>query len=585
MDIMDSNAVPASAPIGSPSTCETGPELSRTDKELEISTTCISALSVNKPITRKKRSQSITRRTTSKTLPCGQHTSHVFVRVRPPLLEAGISTDVTIPLCEGLVTDSNLPNTNADVGVKSSDGFVNAMNGPLPIGGFHGVFGMEEKNSGVFHHAFLPRISTVMKGGTSSLFCYGYTGAGKTHTTLGYNDEKGLFQLTGEELLRRIKDANDAKKRKDEDVEESDEKKEGQKDDEEEEYILLVSAVEVYNDKVFDLLGQRASCTLRKNARGQLLVRGATRKHIFTEQEAKENGVEYSIVTETLSAVRVTSSEDLKKVQEMALQYRAVGTSTEHSESSRSHAIFRWDIVNQTLLSAMDDLEAAESIKPAVQTAYDKNRTYILRHKVLDLEKQIKDTSKFIDDMYAKEAKKKLPLGGRLILVDLAGADSDKRIVGECGHTLEQRKESAAINQSLLSLKECIRALAGPQTSSSQVPKRTARSNVPFRNSSLTRFLEEVLTPAPYRESNSVMIVNIGPEADLSKKTVNSLRYGEMFSSNGRTRKVGVGSRSSGARRSSSKSRSSARMSLMETKRKMKEEMKRQETSEEFEPN
>ncbi len=581
---MDSSGVPAthSSQIPSPPNRETGPGVSTKDTEIEESTTGISALSVKKPIDRKKRPQSITRRVAAKTPPCGQHSSHVFVRVRPPLLETRISTDVTIPLCEGLVTESYLPTTNVKIGVNSSDGIVNAMNKPLPIGGFHGVFGMEEKNLGVFRHAFLPRLSTVMKGGTSSLFCYGYTGAGKTHTTLGYDGEQGLFQLTGEELLKRIKDANDANKSEYEDAKENEEKKEGQNDDEEEEYILLVSAVEVYNDKVFDLLGQRASCSLRKNARGQLLVRGATRKHVFTEQEAKENGVEYSIVTETLSAVRVTSSDDLKNIQEIALKYRAVGTSTEHSESSRSHAIFRCDIVNQTLLSAMDELEAAESVKPAIQTAYDKNRTYILRHKVLDLEKKIKDTSKFIDDMYAKEAKKKLPLGGRLILVDLAGADSDNRTVGQGGHTLEQRKESATINQSLLSLKECIRALAGSQSSpSSQVPKRAVRSKVPFRGSSLTRFLEEVLTPAPYRESNSVMIVNIGPEATLSKKTVNSLRYGEMFSSNGRTRKVGVGSRSTGARRSSSKIRSSARMSLVEAKRRMKEEMKEQEVTEE----
>ena len=64
------------------------------------------------------------------------------------------------------------------------------MGGPLPIGGFNGVFGTTATNSFVFQQSFLPRIGTIMKGGTSSFFCYGYTGAGKTHTTLGYGGDE-----------------------------------------------------------------------------------------------------------------------------------------------------------------------------------------------------------------------------------------------------------------------------------------------------------------------------------------------------------------------------------------------------------
>jgi len=67
-----------------------------------------------------------------------------------------------------------------------------------------------------------------MRGGTSSLFCYGYTGAGRTHTTLGYGGEKGLFKLAGEELaLAGINEQSAT-----------------------EPYILLVSAIEIYSDQV-----------------------------------------------------------------------------------------------------------------------------------------------------------------------------------------------------------------------------------------------------------------------------------------------------------------------------------------------
>jgi hypothetical protein len=148
-------------------------------------------------------------------------------------------------------------------------------------------------------------------------------------------------------------------------------------------------------------------------------------------------------------------------IQKRADEYRKEGISTEHTQSSRSHAIFRLDIVNQTLLNAIQELEEAEQIKPAVQSAYDKKRTYQLRHSVLDIETNIHEQRQLIDDLFLEEGLKQSPFGGRLILVDLAGADSDSdhRSTGETGQTLAQRRESTAINISLMSLKECIMVL------------------------------------------------------------------------------------------------------------------------------
>lgn len=162
--------------------------------------------------------------------------------------------------------------------------------------------------------------------------------------------------------------------------------------------------------------------------------------------------------------------------------------------------------------------------------------------------------------MYLKEGEKKSPFGGRLILVDLAGADSDHRSIGENGQTVAQRKESTAINKSLMALKECISAL------SSIKPMKS----IPFRGSSLTRLLEEVLTPREKRDSDSVMIVNIGPEEDVKSKTVNSLRYGCMFS----TLKQKKAKRGTTGVRARSKSQ--AGKSLMEAKSRIRKEMAKQ---------
>jgi len=97
-------------------------------------------------------------------------------------------------------------------------------------------------------------------------------------------------------------------------------------------------------------------------------------------------------------------------------------------------------------------------------------------------------------------------LGGCLLLVDLAGADYDKRDL-ETETTAQERKESIAINKSLLALKECFRSIGSGKTS----------SRACFRGSSLTRVLEDALLPS----SSSLRI---------GKRTLNVLRYGQIFS-------------------------------------------------------
>ena len=75
------------------------------------------------------------------------------------------------------------------------------------------------------------------------------------------------------------------------------------------------------------------------------------------------------------------------------------------------------------------------------------------------------------------EARSVSALGGKMVLVDLAGADYDHR-------SGKAQKETAAINKSLLALKEVFRSLNSPST-------RRPR----FRNSKLTRILEDSLCP------------------------------------------------------------------------------------------
>ena len=106
-------------------------------------------------------------------------------------------------------------------------------------------------------------------------------------------------------------------------------------------------------------------------------------------------------------------------------------------------------------------------------------------------------------------------------MTDLAGADSDSRDLS-AEHSAAQRKESSAINTSLLALKECLRGLHAQSVTG-------IKRKLPFRDSVITRLLEEVLVGKPGKHTDNVMLVNVAPIQNLEKKTLNSLRYGQLY--------------------------------------------------------
>jgi hypothetical protein len=78
------------------------------------------------------------------------------------------------------------------------------------------------------------RSPTVLRGGTSALFCYGYTGAGKTHTVFGVDEDLGMYRRASEELLAQIEAVNAR----------------GTADDATGPLMLHATVVEVHNDQV-----------------------------------------------------------------------------------------------------------------------------------------------------------------------------------------------------------------------------------------------------------------------------------------------------------------------------------------------
>eukprot|EP00484_Ammonia_sp_Unknown_P023539 CAMPEP_0197025096 /NCGR_PEP_ID=MMETSP1384-20130603/5529_1 /TAXON_ID=29189 /ORGANISM="Ammonia sp." /LENGTH=635 /DNA_ID=CAMNT_0042453587 /DNA_START=67 /DNA_END=1974 /DNA_ORIENTATION=- len=99
-----------------------------------------------------------------------------------------------------------------------------------------------------------------------------------------------------------------------------------------------------------------------------------------------------------------------------------------------------------------------------------------------------------------------LPIRGKLSFIDLAGSERGRDTQNNDKQT---RMEGAQINQSLLALKECIRALD------------MGSIHKPFRGSKLTQVLKESFMG----NSRTLMIANISPNSGSCENTLNTLRY------------------------------------------------------------
>ena len=407
------------------------------------------------------------------------------------------------------------------------------------IGGFDGVFGVDAGNRQVFTAAVAPALPSVMDGSGVSIFCYGHSGTGKTHTMLGYRDEPGIFTQTAQYLLDQINTINSG-------VEATSET-DGP-------LSLHVRFVELYLGKVYDLLNDRKECTLREDAEGSLHIRAAT--------DVSSDG---RVLTRNQHSVEVSTSDDLAALLLRGLEQRAVGTSSCNDQSSRSHAQLDVEIINPALAQAREALSQVEAtVHPAGKRVdelmvdlgpngklveYVKDETGHHMTARCDADGSTMSTDEWFclhqqllsEAMTAIEERKRLEaelqqaraleqqiarrgppcLGAKVTLVDLAGNDFDKRDVS-ASHSMQQRKESNHINKDLLAVKECISGIA------------LKKMKIPFRNSSLTRVLQKALLPPDREGTTTIMLATVSPDAAAKVSTTNTLRYAHMLT--GRTK-------------------------------------------------
>lgn len=271
------------------------------------------------------------------------------------------------------------------------------------------VFATHDNNSRVYDAAAKRLVRRVMEGYHGTVFAYGMTGTGKTFSMQGTTTSPGVIPLAITDIFSYIRETPSR------------------------EFLLRVSYLEIYNEKIHDLLSLSSA-----GATGP----GAPAQEEIKLREDSKRGVYATPLKEEI----VQSPTQLLRVIARGDQARRVAGTQFNARSSRSHAVVQ--IV----------VESRERIPGNGSMGGDK-RSGIM------------------------------PGGVRvstLSLIDLAGSE-------RAAETKERRTEGSHINKSLLTLGTVIARLSGDKDKEGKPTDKDGK-HLPYRDSKLTRLLQGALS-------------------------------------------------------------------------------------------
>jgi kinesin family protein 18/19 len=167
---------------------------------------------------------------------------------------------------------------------------------------FDRVFDENTTQSDVYEGTTRNLLDSVLDGYNATVFAYGATGCGKTHTITGTSQQPGIIFLTMQELFEKIGERSQDKTTE-----------------------LSLSYLEIYNETIRDLLvpgGSKAGLMLREDSNQAVTVSGLTSHH----------------------------PKDVQEVMDMIIQgneYRTVSPTEANATSSRSHAVLQINVAQK----------------------------------------------------------------------------------------------------------------------------------------------------------------------------------------------------------------------------------------------
>ncbi|GJN73236.1 hypothetical protein PLIIFM63780_007298 [Purpureocillium lilacinum] len=274
---------------------------------------------------------------------------------------------------------------------------------------YDNVFTTHDNNSRVYDHIAKRLVRRVMEGYHGTVFAYGMTGTGKTFSMQGTASSPGVIPLAITDIFSYIRETPSR------------------------EFLLRVSYLEIYNEKIHDLLSMPTGSG----------VGGAVQQDEIKLREDSKRGVYATPLKEEI----VQSPTQLLRVIARGDQARRTASTQFNARSSRSHAVVQ--IV----------VESRERIPGAGAGGPEGKRSAIL------------------------------PGGVRvstLSLIDLAGSE-------KAAESKERRQEGAHINKSLLTLGTVIAKLSEWKDKEAKGGDKEGK-HLPYRDSKLTRLLQGALS-------------------------------------------------------------------------------------------
>lgn len=167
---------------------------------------------------------------------------------------------------------------------------------------FDRVFDDNATQSDVYEGTTKQLLDSVLDGYNATVFAYGATGCGKTHTITGTAQMPGIIFLTMQELFEKIHERSEDKV-----------------------IDVSLSYLEIYNETIRDLLvpgGSKQGLILREDSQQAVTVSGLTSHH----------------------------PKDVQEVMDMIVQgneYRTVSPTAANATSSRSHAVLQINVAQK----------------------------------------------------------------------------------------------------------------------------------------------------------------------------------------------------------------------------------------------
>lgn len=167
---------------------------------------------------------------------------------------------------------------------------------------FDRIFDENATQTEVYEATTKNLLDSVLDGYNATVFAYGATGCGKTHTITGTSQQPGIIFLTMQELFEKIADRSEEKQTE-----------------------ITLSYLEIYNETIRDLLvpgGSKQGLMLREDSNQAVTVPGLTSHH----------------------------PKDVQEVMDMIVQgneYRTVSPTAANATSSRSHAVLQINIAQK----------------------------------------------------------------------------------------------------------------------------------------------------------------------------------------------------------------------------------------------